>query len=507
MKREDRNRAARWFDRAVIGGVGLLAGVLLTANCKWSPASQADPAPAPSSAVERRLPPPPSPSPSGAGPLGTFESPFVAIAEQVLPSVVNVNTRKMFEHPPIPGRGEGSLEDLLPELRREELEIPSTASGFVYDPAGYIITNNHVIQNAEEVRVTFLGGAEFDAEVIGVDPSTDVAVLKIESDEPFPGVLLGDSDAIRVGDWAVAVGNPFGYLEGSVTVGVISAKGRADLDIAGGTPIYQNFIQTDASINFGNSGGPLVNIRGEVIGVNTAVNAAGQGIGFSIPINLARRVADQLIAGGRVVRAYLGVYPQELTPEIVEVKKLGSTGGILIGQVIPNAPSDRGGLERGDVIVSFGGVPVKDVAQFRMLVAESEVGGDVKVEYIRDGARKTARIRLVERPDVAGVTEPESKEEETWLGLRLIDPFEEPDAIRSLGIEGEPGLLVASVLPGSPAWDGGIRVGDLVQEIDNREIVEVADYLGIMRELADATDPILFLVYRGGFTRYLAVRP
>ena len=507
MREQKRSRSARWFDRAVIGGVGLLAGVLLTANCKWSPASQADPAPASSSAVDRRLPPPPSPTPSGAGSLGTFESPFVTVAERVLPSVVNVKTRKTFDHPPIPGHGGGPLDDVLPELRREEFEIPSTASGFVYDPTGYIITNNHVIQDAEEVRVTFLGGAEYDAEVIGVDPSTDVAVLKIEGDEPFPAVRLGDSDAIRVGDWAVAVGNPFGYLEGSVTVGVISAKGRADLDIAGGTPIYQNFIQTDASINFGNSGGPLVDIHGEVIGVNTAVNAAGQGIGFSIPINLARRIADQLISGGRVVRAYLGVFPQELTPEIAEVKKLEATDGILVGQVIPNAPSDRGGLERGDVIVSFGGVPVKDVAQFRMLVAESEVGGDVKIDYIRDGERKTAAVRLVERPDVAGVAEPESEEEESWLGLRLIDPFEEPDAIRSLGIEGEPGLLVSSVLPGSPAWDGGIRVGDLVQEIDDREIVEVSDYTGIRRELADATEPILFLVYRDGFTRYLAVRP
>ncbi|MFH1278192.1 MAG: trypsin-like peptidase domain-containing protein [Candidatus Eisenbacteria bacterium] len=501
-----RIRRNRWLDRAWVAGLGVCCGLLISANCKWTPSSNAGDrsGPAPASAPsDLRLPPPPAGK--GGVAVGTFESPFVAVAERVQEAVVNVNTRKTFEHPPIPGWGDDPLRDLLPEMDGP-MDVPSSASGFVFDERGYVITNNHVIQDAEEVMVTFMDGREFAADVVGVDPSTDVAVLRIEGGEPFPVLPLGDSERIRVGDWAIAVGNPFGYLQGTVTVGVISAKGRADLDIAGGTPVYQNFIQTDASINFGNSGGPLVDIHGEVIGVNTAINPSGQGIGFAIPINLAKRIAGELIASGRVIRAYLGVYPQELTPEIVEAKGLGSIRGILVGQVVPGAPAERGGLERGDVILSFDGVETGDVARFRMVVADSEVGTDVEMVYMRDGERRTATVRLAERPDVAAAAERPGPEE-SWLGLNVVEPAEEPDAVRALGLEGEAGVLVSGVERGSPAWRAGLRAGDLIQEIDDRVVDGLGGYGDARRALRNREDPIMFLVLRGGFTQYLAVRP
>ncbi len=228
-------------------------------------------------------------------------SPFVEVAERVMPAVVSIDTKRTVETSGMFNEPFGRLfRGLIPEMPRGEYEVPGYASGFIFDESGYIITNNHVVADAEEVTVNLPDDREFVAEVVGSDPNTDIAVLKIESDEPLPAVKLGDSDAIKIGDWAIAVGNPFGYLEGTMTVGVISAKGRSELNIAGGTPALQNFIQTDASINFGNSGGPLVNINGEAIGVNTAINPLGQGIGFAIPINLAQRVADEILRSGTV---------------------------------------------------------------------------------------------------------------------------------------------------------------------------------------------------------------
>jgi Do/DeqQ family serine protease len=496
---EDARARRRWARRAGGATLGALCWLLVSASCKWAPSSQAGEGISLSTDAERRLPPPVSET---AEPLGTFESPFVRIADLVKPAVVNVSTRRMFAHPPVGGRDR--LRDFFPE--DGTIEVPSTASGFVFDERGYVLTNNHVVQEAEEIRVSFIDGREFVAEVVGVDPSTDVAVIRVRGEGPFPVVRIGDSDRIQVGDWAIAVGNPLGFLEGSVTVGVVSAKGRSDLDIAGGTPVYQNFIQTDASINFGNSGGPLVNIRGEVIGVNTAVNPTGQGIGFAIPINFARKIAEELIATGKVLRAYIGIYPQELTPDIIEGRRLRATEGILVGQVIPNSPAEKGGLTRGDVIHSFDGIPIRGVSDFRMLVAESRVGKKVTVDFTRDGERKKATVVLVERPDVVTAGE-ERAEPETWLGLQVVDPAEEPEVVRTLGLVGHPGVLVYSVEPGSAAWRGGIRVGDLIQEIGEKTIRNLEDYEGARDEVRSPDRPIVFLVFREGFTQYVAVRP
>ena len=238
-----------------------------------------------------------------------LESPFTTIADQTLPAVVSIETKRSVDsasgHPQIEGPYGDFFRRLFPETPQEQgprrqMKIPSSGSGFIIDKQGHVLTNNHVVRDASEISVTLSDGRKYKAKVVGMDPSTDVAVIRISADGPLPTVPLGDSDEIRIGDWAIAIGNALGELDGTLTVGVVSAKGRSNLSIVGGAPSYQNFIQTDASINFGNSGGPLLNIRGEAIGINTAINPSGEGIGFAIPINLAKSVANQLISSGKV---------------------------------------------------------------------------------------------------------------------------------------------------------------------------------------------------------------
>src|SRR5262249_13390358 len=250
---------------------------------------------------------------------------------------------------------------------------PSSGSGFIIDTQGHVLTNNHVVRDADQITVTLNDKRQFKAKVVGTDPETDVAVVKIDAGD-LPTLPLGDSDDLRVGDWAIAIGNPLGELRGSVTVGVISAQGRSNLNIFGGTPGFQDFIQTDASINFGNSGGPLCNIRGEAIGINTAINPSGQGIGFAIPINLPNAVADQLVAHGSVKGAQMGVMLAELTPDIAEGFGLDTQDGVLISNVMKDSPAEKAGLKRNDVIVEFDGKPVSDMQKFRIRVADTDIG-------------------------------------------------------------------------------------------------------------------------------------
>ena len=299
------------------------------------------------------------------------QSPFAELARRVLPAVVSVETRKMVAHPRVTGPEGEMFRRLFPDQGGEdggegdgEIEMPSSGSGFIFDSHGYVFTNDHVVSGSETMTVRTGDGRTFEAHLIGTDPGTDVAVVKMDvpaGDAPLPTVPLGDSDEMRVGDWAIAIGNPLGELEGTLTVGVISAKGRKDLRIMGGGPVYQDFIQTDASINFGNSGGPLVNVRGEVVGINSAVNPTGQGLGFSIPINLARKVAIELIRTGTVRRGYLGILPQPITAEVREGWEMPGLAGILVGSVEKETPAERSGLLVGDVILEFNRKPVRDV--------------------------------------------------------------------------------------------------------------------------------------------------
>ncbi|HMB68359.1 MAG TPA: trypsin-like peptidase domain-containing protein, partial [bacterium] len=340
------------------------------------------------------------------------ESPFVAVADDVVPGVVAISTRGERDrdamrrfHP-----WGDMFDDLFPNDPRQEQPEESprgrrqrgAGSGFFLDfEDGYLMTNNHVINNASEVTVTLSDGTELDAKIVGQDDATDVAVLQVNPDDykgALPSIRRGNSEDLRVGEWVLAVGNPFGQLAGSVTVGVVSALHRADLQIMGNTPAYQNFIQTDASINFGNSGGPLINIRGEVVGMNTAINPAGQGIGFAIPINLAHKIAEELIANGKVVRGFLGIVPQGLTPEIAESFGVDEDEGILIGQVLEDTPAAEAGLETGDIITRMNNRTVSDVNAFRMEVADQRVGDVIRLEILRDGKAKNINVELAERP-------------------------------------------------------------------------------------------------------------
>jgi serine protease Do len=493
-----RRTSGVWIGGAALVVVGFVVGVMITANCDLTPPSIAQ------EEVGMRV------APGGTGVPG---SPFVAVADAVLPAVVSVDTKRTVR------QGADPFSDMFREFfgeewyrrrfgegnQNREYEIPGSASGFVYDARGYILTNNHVVDSADDIEVTLSDGREFTAEVVGQDPSTDIAVIKIDG-ERLPTVDLGDSDAIRVGDWAIAVGNPL-ELEGTVTVGVISAKGRTDLNIRGGAPLYQDFIQTDASINFGNSGGPLVNIRGEVIGVNTAINATANGIGFAIPINLARNVAESLVNEGKVVRGYLGVVPQEITPALAEARDLPSTHGILVANVQEDTPAHKAGLEAGDVVLEFGGVKITDVSEFRRVVAGFEPNEKVKVKILRDGREKTLEATLEERPEsVASAQQPEPEPEaKTWFGIHVADVNDRP--ARELQIEAEEGAVVVEIDPGSSGADSGLQVGDVIVKIDNEMIRGVADYGGVMEKLEGKDKAIDVMVRRGAYTYFVAIEP
>ncbi len=437
-------------------------------------------------------------------------SPFVEVAEKVMPAVVSIDTKKTvnsdspFEMDEPFGR---LFRDLLPDFRRREYNVPGYASGFIFDSEGYVVTNNHVVQDAEEITVRLLDETEYEATVIGADPNTDIAILKIENDGDLPFVELGDSEGIRIGDWAIAIGNPFGRLEGTVTVGVISAKGRSALSIVGGTPALQDFIPTDASINFGNSGGPLVNIDGEAIGMNTAINPLGQGIGFAIPINMVKHVASEIIEHGKVSWGYLGILPQEIGKDMAEALGVETKSGILVGSVVEDSPAYEAGMETGDIILEFDGRAVRgDVDQFRLMVANAGMGKDVGVVVVRDGDRKNLKVRLGERPtEIARAGAPRPSQE--WLGLR-VDDVTGSQGRKFVPSGVETGVVITGVEEGSPAEDAGLRAGDMIEEVNGEDIDSLSDFRKVKDQFEDRDDkPVLFLAGREGTTRYVAVKP
>jgi serine protease Do len=437
------------------------------------------------------------------------ESPFVSVVQQALPAVVFIDVRKNVTT----GGPDDPQEELFrrffhQDLPRRQETQPSSGSGFIIDEKGYVLTNNHVVRDAGEINVTLNDGRKFKAKVIGTDPETDVAVIKIDGDH-LPALRLGDSDELRVGDWAIAIGNPLGVLRGSVTVGIISAQGRSDLNIFGGSPAFQDFIQTDASINFGNSGGPLCNIRGEAIGINTAINPSGQGIGFAIPINLAKHVSDQLIAHGQVKRAMLGVYLADLTPEIAEGFGIADEKGVIIQNVMDNSPAQRAGLERNDVVVEFDGQPVTELQKFRIRVADTPAGRKVPVVVLRGGKRMTFYVTLTDRPDeqtLAGMqpggsnAEPESQNV-SGLHVRTLTDEEKSSA------KVDSGVMITDVDAGSSADDAGLEAGEIIEEVGGKAVNSAPDFAKMMGASKGQRRHAVLLVNNGsGQTRFVALR-
>ncbi len=333
---------------------------------------------------------------------------FVDVAQQVRPAVVHLGTiqrAKARRGPNLPqGNDDPFFRDFFNQFfgsegpdSRSEFRRPGLGSGVIIDKRGLVLTNFHVVKGADEILIRLSDKREYRGQILGTDPKTDLAVVKFQPDHELTVATLGNSDALRVGEWAIAIGNPFG-LDQTVTVGVISATGRSDVGIA----TYENFIQTDASINPGNSGGPLVNLKGQVIGVNTAIVAAGQGIGFAIPINMVKRVIDQLVDKGKVVRGWLGVALQPLSPDLAQSLGLEGTNGAVVGSTITGSPAAQAGLEQGDVIVAFDKTPVEDYRHVQRLVAEARVGKSVQLQIVRKKQKMDLTVTIAEVPEDSG---------------------------------------------------------------------------------------------------------
>mgnify|MGYP001204334919 CR=1 FL=1 len=407
---------------------------------------------------------------------------FADLAERLTPAVVNISTSQKVEQRRSRGPGQPPFDRFFEEFFNQRRgggqapnqKVSSLGSGFVVDPNGIIITNNHVIEEADEITVTFSDGAKLDAELIGRDPKTDLAVLKVRSKKRLPFVSLGDSDKARVGDWVIAIGNPFG-LGGSLSAGVISAINR---DINAGP--YDSFIQTDAAINRGNSGGPLFNMRGEVIGVNSAIispSGGSVGIGFSIPSNLAKTVTAQLQNFGETRRGWLGVRIQQVTDELAEGLSLGKARGALVSEISPDGPAEKGGVKVGDVIVRFDGKPVPTMRDLPRIVAETTIDKPVQVEVIRRGKSRMLKIvtgRLEEassKPENEKQTQEKvrSDDDESYIGLTLQSLSRENRQRFGLG-DDVIGAVIVDVERDSAAFEAGIRPGDVVSEIDQRPV-------------------------------------
>ena len=439
---------------------------------------------------------------------------FADQVERLSPAVVNISTTTIISDGPaidMPQFPPGSpFEEFFKNFgdNNRQRRASSLGSGFIIDDAGIVVTNYHVIENAEEIRVVLADEQSFVATVLGKDQETDIAVLKIDPGEvKLTAVAFGDSDKLRVGDWVLAIGNPFG-LGGTVTAGIVSARGR---DIGNGP--YDDFIQTDASINRGNSGGPLFNTDGEVIGINTAIfsqSGGSVGIGFAISSNLASRVADQLASYGTTRRGWLGVFIQEVTPDIAETLGLKDASGALISSVNENSPADVAGIQPGDVIQTFNGQNIDKMRDLPRIVAETEVGSEVAVELFRNGKMETLMVVLGEREKaelvgLVGEDAPTETQSFGSLGFSVEMVTEELIADFSLP-EGTVGVVVTEVIPGSPAADKGLAPGDLIRRFGQRKVETAVTLAESIAEAEEAgRSGILILVERDGRERFVQI--
>ncbi len=382
--------------------------------------------------------------------------------------------------------------------------VRSMGSGVIVSKDGYILTNNHVVQGADKLTVILADKEKYSAKVIGADPQTDVAVIKIDAKD-LPAANLGNSDEVNVGQWVIAVGNPFQLLH-TVTAGIISAKGRSEIGLAD----YEDFIQTDAAINPGNSGGALADLNGNVIGINTAINSpsgGNVGIGFAIPINMAKSVMDKLISEGKVSRGYLALMPQDIDENLAKALKLKSTKGSLVGDVIPGGPADKAEIQRGDIISKFDGKDVENSTQLRTMVAQKKPGTVVTVTLLRDGKEKEVKVKLGERPTErsAETPQPTEPEEQTYKKLGLSVQDLTPDIANQLGYRNEQGVLIADVAGGSSAEDAGLQRGDLIQEVNRIKVTSVKEFKTPIEELKSG-DSAALLVRRGQNTFFVAIQ-
>jgi serine protease Do len=458
--------------------IGVLVGLLLTVQ---RPAQPIPPAPSQGASTSREIGPP-SAEFVDTRPVSPASLNFADIAARLNPAVVNIDAtargrraRQLIEQ----GSRRGAGDPFEPGSRGNETPRRGTGTGFLIDADGLILTNHHVIEGAERLTVKLNDGRSLRAEVIGSDPDTDIALIKVSGTEPFPHATLGDSSTLRVGEWVCAIGNPLAY-EHTVTVGVISFLGRKLFD-----PSLDNYIQTDAAISFGNSGGPLINSRGQVIGINSAVSRQASNIGFAVPINQARGVLKQLQTLGRVERGYIGVTLRDVDPDLQSSLKLSRGDGALVQDVTPGSPGARVGLRAYDVIVSVDGEKVTTHDVLIREIADRRPGSVAKLEYVRDGRTHLAQVRLTERPRQPVDRNPSNAERSIQrtgpgeLGLSLIE-IDDSNAHRFDIPAGMTGLLVQRVEPLSVAYDGGIERGSIILEVNRQAVNSIAGWRRIV---------------------------
>ncbi|NPV13474.1 Do family serine endopeptidase [candidate division WOR-3 bacterium] len=446
--------------------------------------------------------------------LAVNQSPFVKAVERAMPAVVNISAEKVVKvsrdeiFPDFGGPFDEFFREFFRGMPIPEQNIRSLGSGVIVSSEGYIVTNNHVIAGYEDIVVKLADGTVFkgdEVKVVGRDPQTDLAVLKVNSDKPLMAIKYADPASIKVGDWAIAIGNPFG-LQGTVTVGVVSAIGRSGIPLPEG-PTRQDFIQTDAAINPGNSGGALVNIRGELIGINTALSSpvgANVGVGFAVPVSYVKPVVEQLITYGKVIRGYLGVRPQVINEKIRQALKLDDTTGVLISEVVANTPAEKAGLKPGDVIVAINGESFAGVEGFRKLIAEFKPGTEVVLTVIRNGKRMTKRAVLTEFPEERAENIPTDVEKgKGWLGIKVSELSSDEKKAADVS----DGVKVIGVERGSPADKAGIEVGDLILKVGDETIKGVDEFYRLTEKLSGAKEPLLLYIKRGSQPMFVAVEP
>jgi serine protease Do len=431
---------------------------------------------------------------------------FAGILKPALPAVVSITSSRIVKTPQSPLFNDPFFQQFFgqhPRAPQQERER-GLGSGVIISPDGYILTNNHVIDKATEIRVILADKRQFPGKVIGADPKTDIAVVKIAT-SGLPTITLGDSSKLQVGDYAFAIGNPFGIGE-TATMGIISATGRNGLDIED----YEDFIQTDAAINPGNSGGALLDYRGELIGINTAIlsgNSGGnQGIGFAIPINMAKYVMDQLLKHGKVMRGYIGVGIQELTPDLAKAFNVPAEKGALVGNVDPNSPGAKAGLQQGDVITEVNGQQVSGPNDLRLKVGTMAPGTAVHLKVLHNGETRDVSLTLGEAPNTKAQSNAPagSTENSPMRGVQVAELTN--DIRQQLGLGSDiKGVVVTDVPDGSPAAEAGLQRGDVVEQVNRKPVESVSEYERLVRQAG--AQPVVLLINRGGASTFVVVQP
>ena len=433
-------------------------------------------------------------------PLHGVPQNFSDLADIVSPSVVHIKVEKTVSggqrsfgpFGQLPFGNNEQFRDFFGrrfgEQPPREFKRPGEGSGFIVDPSGYIVTNSHVVEGADTIKVVLKDETQYTAEIIGLDPTTDIALIKVQPQKKLPAIVLGSSDELRVGEWVAAIGSPFG-LEYTVTAGIVSAKGR----VIGSGP-YDDFIQTDASINPGNSGGPLINMKGEVVGINTMIIAGGQGIGFAIPIDQAKGIIDQLMTDGEVTRGWLGVTIQDLKGDLAEYYGINDNSGVLVAEVVPGDPADKAGIRPKDIITHVSGQKIATSRDLTNLAAQLGIGQTADVKILREGKPKTLKVKIGKRaPTIAAASQPQGRPQKGEYGFEVAELT--PEIARRFSIQESSGVIVVGVAPRSKADAAGIKKGDLIIEINHAKVNSVKEFKRLI-DRQQSADGINLLVRR-----------